>query len=124
MLQNRRTKLELVDKDVWRKMAAGARGPVLYQLDFPLQSPLPTIKSITVNQEVICRGQRPSKYLFVANPLLNITVTHRAADIQLISNRSFPLTILNQHFKQRFSFPKSATYHSHLIHLDHPDNIR
>ncbi|KDR22461.1 serine protease gd-like isoform X2 [Zootermopsis nevadensis] len=56
----RSIKLELVDKNLWSKLFAGARGPVLYRLDFPVTSPLPTIKSITVNQQVICRGQKPS----------------------------------------------------------------
>jgi len=60
LLQNSPTKVEPVDKDMWKKLAAGSRDPVLYRLDFPVSSPLPTIKSITVNQNVICRGSRPS----------------------------------------------------------------
>jgi hypothetical protein len=61
VLQNSRTKLEPVDKNVWSKLAAGSMDPVLYRLDFPVSSPLPTIKSITVNGDVICTGTRPSK---------------------------------------------------------------
>ena len=59
LLQNSPTKVEPVDRDMWRKLAAGSRDSVLYRLDFPVSSPLPTIKSITVNQNVICRGNRP-----------------------------------------------------------------
>jgi hypothetical protein len=62
LLQNSPTKLEPADRDMWRKLAAGSRDPVLYRLDFPVSSPLPTIKSITVNKNVICSGTRPSKY--------------------------------------------------------------
>ena len=59
LLQNSPTKVEPVDRDMGRKLAAGSRDPVLYRLDFPVSSPLPTIKSITVNKNVICRGARP-----------------------------------------------------------------
>ena len=62
LLQNSPIKLELTDRDMWRKLAAGSRDPVVYRLDFPVTSPLPTIKSITVNQNVICSGPRPSKH--------------------------------------------------------------
>jgi hypothetical protein len=62
LLQNSNTKLEPEDTDTWRKLAAGSRDPVLYRLDFPVSSPLPTIKSITVNQIVICRGTKLSKH--------------------------------------------------------------
>jgi hypothetical protein len=69
VLQNSPTKLKPVDRDVWRKMAAGSMDPVLYRLDFPVSSPLPTIKSITVNQNVICTGTRPSKHQSKLNML-------------------------------------------------------
>ena len=59
LLQNSPTKMEPVDTDMWDKLYAGSMDPVLYRLDFPVSSPLPTIKSITVNQNVICRGTRP-----------------------------------------------------------------
>jgi hypothetical protein len=62
LLQNSTIKLEPVDEDVWRKLAAGSMDPVLYRLDFPVSSPLPKIKSITVNKNVICRGKKPSKH--------------------------------------------------------------
>ena len=62
LLQNSPIKLELTDRDMWRKLAAGSRDPVVYRLDFPVTSPLPTIKSITVNQNVICSGTKPSKH--------------------------------------------------------------
>uniref|UniRef100_A0A1V1FKK2 Putative serine protease 30 n=1 Tax=Reticulitermes speratus TaxID=60591 RepID=A0A1V1FKK2_9NEOP len=65
------TKLEPVDRDMWSKLAAGSRDPVLYRLDFPVSSPLPTIKSIVVNQNVICRGTKPN-----AEYLTTITVQH------------------------------------------------
>jgi hypothetical protein len=60
VLQDSPTNVEPVDRDMWRKLYAGSVEPVLYRLDFPVSSPLPTIKSITVNQNVICRGTRPS----------------------------------------------------------------
>ena len=60
LLQNSPTKVEPVDRDMWKKLYAGSTDPVLYRLDFPVSSPLPTIKSITVNQNVICRGTSPS----------------------------------------------------------------
>ena len=60
LLQNSPTKLEPEDRDMWKKLYAGSRDPVLYRLDFPVSSQLPTIKSITVNQNVICRVTRPS----------------------------------------------------------------
>jgi hypothetical protein len=62
LLQNSTTKLEPVDSDVWRKLAAGSMDSVLYRLDFPVSSPLPTIKSITVNGNVICKDTRQSKH--------------------------------------------------------------
>jgi hypothetical protein len=42
-------------------MRTGEQYFILYKLDFPVRSPLPTIKSITVNSQVICRGNKPSK---------------------------------------------------------------
>jgi hypothetical protein len=61
VLQTSTAKLEPVDADAQRKLAAGSMDPVLYRLDFPVSSPLPTIKSITVNGDVICTGARPGK---------------------------------------------------------------
>ena len=70
LLQNSPTKMEPVDTDMWDKLYAGSMDPVLYRLDFPVSSPLPTIKSITVNQIVICRGTRPpSKHQFIPTML-------------------------------------------------------
>jgi hypothetical protein len=60
LLQNSPTIVVPVDRDMWRKLYAGSKDPVLYRLDFPVISPMPTIKSITVNQNVICTGTRPS----------------------------------------------------------------
>jgi hypothetical protein len=62
LLQNSHTKLEPEDTDMWRKLASGSMDPILYRLDFPVSSPLPTVKSITVNQVVICRGTKLSKH--------------------------------------------------------------
>ena len=62
LLQNSNTKLEPEDTDIKKKLAAGSKDPVLYRLDFPVSSPLPTIKSITVNQVVICRGTQLSMH--------------------------------------------------------------
>ncbi|XP_023713323.1 serine protease gd isoform X2 [Cryptotermes secundus] len=70
-LLDRRSKLELIDKNAWQKLAAGDRNSILYRLEFPLQSPLPTIKSITVNGNIICRGGRPS-----APFLTTLTIQH------------------------------------------------
>jgi hypothetical protein len=62
VLQNSTATLGAVDSDMWSKLAAGSMDPVLYLLDFPVLSPLPTIKSITVNGNVICNGTRPGKH--------------------------------------------------------------
>jgi hypothetical protein len=59
LLQNIDTKLEPEDTDTWMKLEAGSVDSVLYRIDFPVSSSPPTIKSITVNQNVICRGTRP-----------------------------------------------------------------
>ncbi|XP_069683971.1 serine protease gd-like [Periplaneta americana] len=59
----RNSNLKLVDRNAWSKLAAGDRNPVLYRLDFPLPSPLPTIKRIIVNGDVICRGSRPNSQI-------------------------------------------------------------
>jgi hypothetical protein len=72
LLQGSPTKLEPVDKDMWSKLAAGSRDPVFYRLDFPVSSPLPTIKSITVNQNVICTGPKPSKHWSIPNMLHSV----------------------------------------------------
>jgi hypothetical protein len=64
LLQDSPIKLEPVDGDVCIKLAAGSEDPVLYRLDFPVSSLLPTIKSITLNENVICRGTRPSKHQY------------------------------------------------------------
>jgi hypothetical protein len=45
----------------WRRMRTGEQYSVRYRVDFPVQSPLPTVKSITVNNQLICRGSKPSK---------------------------------------------------------------
>jgi len=60
LLQNSHTKLEPEDTNIWTKVAAGSTDPVFYRLDFPESSLIPTIKSIAVNQNVICTGTRPS----------------------------------------------------------------
>lgn len=52
----------------WNRMRTGLKYYIQYKLEFPtytpdssLKPPWPTIKSITVNNEVICRGDKPSK---------------------------------------------------------------
>ncbi|XP_069683972.1 serine protease gd-like isoform X1 [Periplaneta americana] len=47
-------------QDVWNWMRHGNGFFVLYKLRFPMPSALPTIKSVIVNSEVICRGNKPS----------------------------------------------------------------
>jgi hypothetical protein len=71
LLQNSHTKLEPEDTNMGRKLAAGSGDPVLYRLDFPVSSPLPTIKSITVNQIIICRGTELSKHQPIPKMLLS-----------------------------------------------------
>ncbi|KAJ9575342.1 hypothetical protein L9F63_025710, partial [Diploptera punctata] len=56
-----RGSLELVNNlsQEWNRMMTGEQYSVPYRLTFPLQSPLPTIKSIAANGQVICTGRRP-----------------------------------------------------------------
>jgi hypothetical protein len=63
LFQNTKGGLELVNNlnKEWERMRTGEQYFILYRLNFPVRSPLPTIKSITVNNQVICRGNKPSK---------------------------------------------------------------
>jgi hypothetical protein len=52
----------------WNRIRTGLKYYIQYKLEFPTyksdssqKPPLPTIKSITVNNEMICRGDKPSK---------------------------------------------------------------
>ncbi|PSN37055.1 hypothetical protein C0J52_20888 [Blattella germanica] len=56
--------LELVNdlKSEWRRMRTGEQYSIPYRLTFPRQFPLPTLKVITANDEVLCRGSRPDAY--------------------------------------------------------------
>jgi hypothetical protein len=52
----------------WKRIQTGERYFILYKLDFPLYKsdssltpPMPLVKDIIVNNEVICRGSKPSK---------------------------------------------------------------
>ncbi|KAJ9575339.1 hypothetical protein L9F63_025707, partial [Diploptera punctata] len=56
---NSRARLNLVNSNAWLNLAGGDTSPIEYRLDFPLISPLATIKDITVNQQVVCRGRKP-----------------------------------------------------------------
>jgi hypothetical protein len=62
--------LKLVNNiyDEWNRIRTGERYYIQYKLDFPLYRPdssvtppLPLLKSIIVNNEVICSGSKPSK---------------------------------------------------------------
>jgi hypothetical protein len=63
LLQDRKGRLELVNNlnEEWKRMRTGEQYFILYKLDFPVRSPLPTVKSIIVNNQVICKGNKPSK---------------------------------------------------------------
>jgi hypothetical protein len=63
LLQTGNGRLELVNdlNKEWNRMRTGERYFIEYRLDFPVQSPLPTVKSIIVNNQQICRGSKPSK---------------------------------------------------------------
>jgi hypothetical protein len=70
MLQVNNGLLGLVNNlyEEWNRIRTGERYYIQYKLDFPLYKtdssltpPLPVVKSITVNNEVICSGSKPSK---------------------------------------------------------------
>ena len=63
LLQTGSGRLELVNglNQERQRMRTGEQYFIQYRLDFPMQSPLPTVKSITVNNQQICRGSKPSK---------------------------------------------------------------
>lgn len=63
LFQSTKGHLDLVNNlnEEWERMRTGEQYFILYSLNFPVKSPLPTIKSITVNNQVICRGNKPSK---------------------------------------------------------------
>ena len=63
LLQTGSGRLELVNglNQERQRMRTGEQYFIQYRLDFPMQSPLPTVKSITVNRKQICRGSKPSK---------------------------------------------------------------
>jgi hypothetical protein len=55
---------------VWNRINTGDRQPIQFHLYFPLSWPLPTVRSITSNGNVICIGDTPSMYyiiLFIFN---------------------------------------------------------
>jgi hypothetical protein len=56
LLQNGNGRLELVNglNKERERMWTGEENFIQYSLDFPVQSPLPTVKSITVNNQQIC----------------------------------------------------------------------
>lgn len=71
MLQITNGFLNLVNKlnEEWDRIRTGERYYIQYKLDFPLYqpdssmtSPLPAVKSIIVNNEVLCSGNKPSMY--------------------------------------------------------------
>jgi hypothetical protein len=63
LLQSGNGRFELVSdlNKEWDRMRTGEQFNIQYRLDFPVQSPLPTVKSITANNQQICQGSKPSK---------------------------------------------------------------
>jgi hypothetical protein len=63
LFQSGNGSLKLVNSlnEEWNRMLTGEQYSVQYKVDFPVQTPLPTIKSITVNNKQICSGGRPGK---------------------------------------------------------------
>jgi hypothetical protein len=50
------------ENDVWRRINAGDRRPIQFHLYFPLSWPLPVVRRITSNNNVICIGNTQSMY--------------------------------------------------------------
>jgi hypothetical protein len=52
----------------WNRMRTGEKYFIQYKLEFPVfktfavTPPLPTVKSITVNDRVLCNGEKPGEY--------------------------------------------------------------
>jgi hypothetical protein len=63
LFENEKGRLELVNNlnEEWERMRTGEQYSILYRLNFPVRSPVPTVKSIIVNNQLICRGNKPSK---------------------------------------------------------------
>ncbi|XP_023717855.1 serine protease gd isoform X2 [Cryptotermes secundus] len=51
------------ENEVWRRINLGDRRPIQFHLYFPLSWPLPLVRSITSNENVICIGNTPNKIL-------------------------------------------------------------
>jgi hypothetical protein len=63
LFQTGNGRLDLVNSlnKEWERMRTGEQYSIQYRLDFPVRSPVPTVKSIIVNNQQICRGSKPSK---------------------------------------------------------------
>jgi hypothetical protein len=52
----------------WNRMRTGENFFIQYKLDFPVYKaygvtpPLPTVKNVTVNNRVLCSGNKPREY--------------------------------------------------------------
>lgn len=61
------------ENEVWRRINLGDRRPIQFHLYFPLSWPLPLVRSITSNENVICIGNTPSmyyvSYLYIKIPI-------------------------------------------------------
>ncbi|KDR22457.1 serine protease gd-like [Zootermopsis nevadensis] len=63
--------------EVWRRLITGDKRPVLYELYFPLSSPLPLVKHIALNKDVMCVGKPPR------GMLTKISLEHNLFPIRL-----------------------------------------
>jgi len=94
LLQTGSGRLELVNgvNQEWQRMRTGEQYFIQYRLDFPLQSPLPTIKSITVNNQQICQGSEPSKCTDIIH-VQSLPITDHLVIYQYFTHKSFSTAI-------------------------------
>lgn len=88
LLQTGSGRLELVNglTKEWNRMRTGEQYFVEYRLDFPTQSPLPTVKSITVNNQQICRGTKPGKCTDIIH-VQSLPITDRLVIYQYFTHK-------------------------------------
>jgi hypothetical protein len=88
LFQSGSGRLQLVNSlsEEWQRIRTGERYYVQYRLDFPVRFPLPTVKSIVVNNQLICSGSKPSKCAYMYYSFSHVTnlLLKNRAELQIV----------------------------------------